>query len=266
MSELAETAKAVGELLPVLVNKKGEVIDGRHRLQANKNWRRSELDLNDLQTHVARLIINTQRRMADVRDYYELAKFLQKTEPGERSYLVKSGKTIVERINELTNIPIKTLWSKIDREFKQPGHSSVDSALGEGTTIRIPEPVVASVQQAVQELKKTVEEHPEQKKEIIRDFKEGVRFAAIASKPIVPIVERETPEPKFEPKPQTIHTFMKSLHQWSRTTLIIEEIPVGVLTKIMRDMDKETLEEARTSVRIILQNTRKLQQALEAVA
>ena len=133
----------------------------------------------------------------------------------------------------------------------------------EGAYICVPKSVADVVRNTIQILRESVEKHPEQAEEILEYFKEGVKFAAIASKPIV---KQETPEVEFEPRPQTVLTFMKSLHQWAKSTLVIEEIPLSVLTKILRDMNKEMLEESRRALRTILPNTRKLQQALEAVA
>ena len=108
-----QTESVVGQLLPVLVNKRGAIIDGRHRVKANPNWRRTILNLNELQTHVARLVINTTRRTADTLDYQELAQYLQKTEPGKDRYHVKNGKTIAARITELTGIPYSTVMDHI---------------------------------------------------------------------------------------------------------------------------------------------------------
>jgi hypothetical protein len=55
LAEVEETAglisrrngKKFGELFPVIVNKEGLVIDGRHRLAACKNWKREIVDLDD---------------------------------------------------------------------------------------------------------------------------------------------------------------------------------------------------------------------------
>jgi len=113
VNEIRSTSKRIGRVVSVLVNPKGEVIDGYHRLQANGKWPKRTLRLDALQTRVARLVINRTRRTANIRDYEELARFLHKTEPGKDRYHVKNGKTIAARITELTGIPYRTVMDHI---------------------------------------------------------------------------------------------------------------------------------------------------------
>lgn len=60
---LQESVKAVGELLPVLKNSVGEIIDGIHRKELNPKWREERLPLaSGLETLKARAHINLVRR------------------------------------------------------------------------------------------------------------------------------------------------------------------------------------------------------------
>jgi len=113
MNEIRSTSKVIGRVVPVLVNPKGEVIDGYHRLRADGKWPKRTLRLNALQTRVARLVINRTRRTANRRDYEELAQYLQKTEPGKDHYHVWNGKTVAARIAKLTGIPYSTVMDHI---------------------------------------------------------------------------------------------------------------------------------------------------------
>jgi hypothetical protein len=123
VNDLKQTAITVGELVPVLVNKKGIVIDGRHRQQVNPGWLTREVDLDDLKTHAARLVVNTQRRTAGKEDYEEFAKYLRETEPGDKKYKVKSGETIAERISTLSGINLRTVQRHLEgTEFVGPQH------------------------------------------------------------------------------------------------------------------------------------------------
>ena len=117
---LKRSREKVGELLPVLVNKKGFVIDGRHRLAACKDWKREVLDLDELDSVVARFVANTQRddseehRAESINDY---AKILRKEEPGSKPYTVKSGKTITGRIAEDGCLEIQYVIRYLDPMF-----------------------------------------------------------------------------------------------------------------------------------------------------
>src|SRR5437667_30372 len=64
VDELKESEKLVGQLNPVLKNKKGEVVYGFHRLKSNPKWRtRTDPNLSPgLPTLIARVHENLIRR------------------------------------------------------------------------------------------------------------------------------------------------------------------------------------------------------------
>jgi len=135
ISEIRSTSKKIGRVLPVLMNPKGEVIDGYHRLQTSGKWPKRILRFNALQTRVARLVINRTRRTANTRDYQELAQYLQKTEPGKDRYHVRNGKTIARRITDLTGIPYSTVMDHIGgTKYVGPTKPSRDKVTGSVTS------------------------------------------------------------------------------------------------------------------------------------
>jgi ParB-like chromosome segregation protein Spo0J len=54
ISYLKFSSKNVGRLYPVLIDKQGNVIDGMHRLKADKNW--PKIKLENVETEEQRLI------------------------------------------------------------------------------------------------------------------------------------------------------------------------------------------------------------------
>jgi hypothetical protein len=199
---LKQTEKTVGQLLPVLVNKKGEIIDGKHRTKSNPRWKKLVLPLNPLQTHIARLVINTQRRITDDNEYNDVAKLLQNTEKGKEPYLVKSGKTIAKRIEELSGIPSDTVLEHLDSKYKDPVKSvagGTPTELGEGERIRVPDSLAPRVKKLIESVKKAVAASPEQKDEILASVKNHVetgrkdlQAAVKAHKILNTVTENET--------------------------------------------------------------------------
>jgi hypothetical protein len=119
LEALKNSTKTLGQMMPVIVNEKGEVIDGKHRLQVDPNWRKAKVLCDDLTSRVVRLVMNNHRRIAAREDWDELARYLQETEGGEKSYLLRSNQTIAERISTLTGVPLDTVYKKLSPEFKQ---------------------------------------------------------------------------------------------------------------------------------------------------
>lgn len=62
--DLKKSEKGIGQLYPILVAKDGEVIDGVHREEADKTWKRVRLEHIDTEEKklVARLVANYHRR------------------------------------------------------------------------------------------------------------------------------------------------------------------------------------------------------------
>ena len=166
---LKESAKALGvelayELSPILVAKNGEIIDGVHRKGEDRKWKKRVIKEADTAVKIAasRLCVNHNRRISEEEDFEQLARALQKEEPGDKPYTVKSGKTIVARINEITGIPTPTVYENlINPDFKDPVKAKAGATdtvtLGKGEQIRVPKSLVPEVTEFIKQTKKTIE-------------------------------------------------------------------------------------------------------------
>jgi len=96
VSDLEATSRSVGRLYPVLLDSRGNVIDGMHRLKADKNW--PKIRLENIETEeqrlIARLIANVCRRHVPAKEKTQilarLAEIYQKEgiEPGKIAYKI----------------------------------------------------------------------------------------------------------------------------------------------------------------------------------
>jgi len=96
VSDLEATSRSVGRLYPVLLDRHGNVIDGMHRLKADKNW--PKIRLENIETEeqrlIARLISNVCRRHVPAKEKTQilarLAEIYQKegVEPGKIAYKI----------------------------------------------------------------------------------------------------------------------------------------------------------------------------------
>jgi len=183
MSEIIrETEKAIGKdlaylLSPVLVNERGEVVDGDHRLRLDESWAKRTVPLSDFDTHRARLILNTARRQSDTleTDYNGFAEYLQHNEPGTKPWLVNSGQTIAERISTSTGIPKDTVLEYLDKRYKGPTGPTGDTPIGKGEQVRIPKELAPEIRALVTQVKTAADEAPGITRELIRTTKARLR-------------------------------------------------------------------------------------------
>lgn len=176
-SSKSEIGRLIRQFGPILLNKDGQILDGKHRQQADSDWPKVKTTVSPgLQTFAARLILNTRRRVADTNDYNEFAKWLVQNEPGDKPYRVKSGKSIAERMSELTGIPVDTIREYLDDQYKGPQKAGVSpTSLGTGEQVRVPEQLAPEVKALVNQLKTTANANPRLMKEIIRATKARLR-------------------------------------------------------------------------------------------
>lgn len=173
---LKETA-SVGKFVPIILNSKGDIVDGEHRKDTDSRWPKIKTDIKPgLETYAARLIMNTQRRIADEKDYNEFAAYLQKTECPDRKfpYRVKSGISIAERINQITRIASDTVLEYLDEKYKQPQKVGVSPTLGKGEQVRVPAALVPDVRKYVETIK-SVAKSKSIGREVIRSAKTNLR-------------------------------------------------------------------------------------------
>jgi hypothetical protein len=78
VSQLKASRKNIGQLLPVLLDSQGHVVDGLHRLKADPLWKKETLQLNERQSLTARLALNAIRHEVSDTDFNELAAVLRK--------------------------------------------------------------------------------------------------------------------------------------------------------------------------------------------
>lgn len=127
MSEFdLKKSEKIGQLYPVLVDAKGNIIDGHHRLEADPNWRKEKISEIDTEEKllVARCVSNWHRRQVGREEKTEwingLAKLYKnqgyKVEGKSRSSVPKNE--IVEKIVEVTGLHKTTIIAYLYREYK----------------------------------------------------------------------------------------------------------------------------------------------------
>ena len=96
ISELKASSERVGKLYPVLLDKRGNIVDGKHRLEVDENWPKVKLEHieTDKQLLIARLIGNVCRRLVSSEEKGEMLGQLgeiylkEGVEPGEIAYKI----------------------------------------------------------------------------------------------------------------------------------------------------------------------------------
>jgi hypothetical protein len=96
ISELKASSERVGKLYPVLLDKHGNIIDGKHRLEVDENWPKVKLEHieTDKQLLIARLIGNVCRRFISSEEKSKMLAQLgeiylkEGAEPGEIAYKI----------------------------------------------------------------------------------------------------------------------------------------------------------------------------------
>jgi len=120
-----KTERSIGQLYPVLVDKKGNVIDGFHRLEQNPEWRKEKLEQidNEEKLLVARAVANWNRRQVSREEKEEwvnrLARIYKKQ--GLKVYGKGRGQQneVISKIVEITGISQTIIESLIMEEYKQ---------------------------------------------------------------------------------------------------------------------------------------------------
>ncbi|MGB9676003.1 MAG: hypothetical protein ACPL0C_02300 [Candidatus Bathyarchaeales archaeon] len=120
-SELRLTSKRAGKLYPVLLDKYGNVIDGAHRLTADKNW--PKIKLHHIESEkdrlIARLISNVCRRKVSAKEKREILQRLGEIYLGEG---VKRGTTLAYKISEETGMSYRWVMKYLPDNLKErPG-------------------------------------------------------------------------------------------------------------------------------------------------
>jgi hypothetical protein len=120
-SGLRLSSRRVGRLYPVLMDKHGNVIDGKHRLAADANWPKMRLDHVESEEDrlIARLICNVCRRNVSAEEKSEILQEL-----GELHVKagLKPGAELVSKISEETCMSYRWVMKYLPDNFKErPG-------------------------------------------------------------------------------------------------------------------------------------------------
>lgn len=127
-SGLRLSSRRVGRLYPVLLDKHGNVIDGKHRLAADENWPKMRLDHVESKEDrlIARLITNVCRRNVSAAEKSEILQELGKiyVKAG-----VKPGTALACKISEETGMSYRWVMKYLPDNLKEkPGVGGPSSA------------------------------------------------------------------------------------------------------------------------------------------
>jgi hypothetical protein len=125
---LRDSSTRVGKLYPVLLDKHGNVIDGKHRLEADRNWPKITLDHIESEKEMitARLISNVCRRQVPAQEKSDVLRQLGDIYLREG---VKRGK-LAHRISEDTGMSYRWVMRYLPDDLKKrPGAGGPSSAL-----------------------------------------------------------------------------------------------------------------------------------------
>ena len=121
ISELRSTSTRVGKFYPVLLDRYGNVIDGAHRLAADKSWPKIKLNYvtSEKERLIARLIGNVCRRKVSAKEKREILQRLGEIYLSEG---VKCGSEIAYKISNDTGMSYRWVMKYLPDKFKErPG-------------------------------------------------------------------------------------------------------------------------------------------------
>jgi ParB-like chromosome segregation protein Spo0J len=128
ISGLKTSGERVGRLYPILVDKHGNIVDGRHRLAADEKWPKIRLEYveTEEQRLVARLISNVCRRQVSAGEKREILEKLGEIYLSEG---VKLGK-IAYKIADMTGMSYRWVMKYLPDKLKErPGLGGPSKAL-----------------------------------------------------------------------------------------------------------------------------------------
>ena len=115
--DLKKSKETIGQLYPILEAKDGEIIDGFHRQEADKNWKRVKLEHIDTEEKklLARLIANFHRRPITREEKAEWINGL--AEIYKKQGLIE-GTSIIQKIVQVTGLSDRTIGEYLDDKYK----------------------------------------------------------------------------------------------------------------------------------------------------
>jgi len=180
--DLKKSEKGIGQLYPILEAKDGEVIDGFHREEADKNWKRLRLEHIDTEEKklVARLVANFHRRQI-TRE--EKEKWINGLAEIYKKQGLEASSKLQEKIAEVTGLSTRTIREYLGSEFKDreikdrelsprvPASQRIERQLGVDVVERHREEVLAQEKPKIeQQVKTKLLKSPEFQREIIKEI------------------------------------------------------------------------------------------------
>lgn len=118
--DLKKSKKRIGQLYPVLTDKKGNIIDGNHRLEADPNWRKQVVP--EIETEedllIARCVSNWHRRRITAEEKIKWINDLAELYKKQGYKVLITGNEIVKKIVEATGVSTPTVYKYLDDKYK----------------------------------------------------------------------------------------------------------------------------------------------------
>lgn len=113
-------SEKIGQLYPVLVDAKGKVIDGFHRLKADPHWRKEKLSEIDTEEKllVARCVANWHRRQIPSEEKEEWINGLARIYKKQGLTITRHRNEILHKIASVTGLAPVTVMRYLKSEFK----------------------------------------------------------------------------------------------------------------------------------------------------
>jgi hypothetical protein len=127
--ELRLSSERVGKIYPILLDKNGKVIDGHHRLAADKNWPKMRINSieSEKQRLEARIVSNICRRVVSPAEKQRLIEELAEICVSEGT---KRGQ-IAQKIATETGLTYRWVMKYLPERYKErPGCGGPSNALG----------------------------------------------------------------------------------------------------------------------------------------
>ena len=117
--DLKKSGKRI-QLYPVLKDKKGNVIDGKHRLEAEPNWKTETVEGIDTEEDflIARCVANWNRRRVTAEEKIKWINDLAELYKKQSYKVLITGNEIVKKIVEATGLSMPTIYKYLDDKYK----------------------------------------------------------------------------------------------------------------------------------------------------
>jgi len=171
---IKKSAKSVGPLYPVLIDGKGRIIDGHHRLREDPNWPVYKLENIKTRTQylMARLIANLHRRRMTEEEKREMLVDLKK----ETGW---SNKKIAQKLGVSINWVYKYLPEEFkDQKMSELGKKSAVARRQRETTLEETKPDLPATRNVAEKLKQELDVPPPPEEALVYnpEIDDSIRF------------------------------------------------------------------------------------------